>query len=119
MNKYRTIFISDIHLGSRHCKADILLKFLKEYKCDTLYLIGDIIDFWKLKRKFRITAQQVAVIQKILKLSKKGTAIKYVLGNHDAVQACLYLDRNKVYENSSKWTWENCWKIFKENLIKK
>jgi UDP-2,3-diacylglucosamine pyrophosphatase LpxH len=83
-SNYKSIFISDVHLGSKHCQADILLKFLKEYKCETLYLIGDIIDFWKLKRKFRITAQQVAVIQKILKLSKKGTAIKYVLGNHDA-----------------------------------
>lgn len=83
-NHYRSIFISDIHLGSRHCQSEILLGFLKEYKCDTLYLVGDIIDFWKLKRRFKITSSQVAVLQKILKLSKKGTAIKYVLGNHDA-----------------------------------
>jgi UDP-2,3-diacylglucosamine pyrophosphatase LpxH len=83
-NHYRSIFISDIHLGSSHCQSEILLGFLKEYKCDTLYLVGDIIDFWKLKRRFKITSSQVAVLQKILKLSKKGTTIKYVLGNHDA-----------------------------------
>ena len=83
-NHYKSIFISDIHLGSTHCQSEILLEFLKEYKCDTLYLIGDILDFFKLKQRFRMPSSQVAVIQKILKLSKKGTKIKYVLGNHDA-----------------------------------
>jgi UDP-2,3-diacylglucosamine pyrophosphatase LpxH len=83
-NQYRSIFISDLHLGSRHCQAEILLNFLKTYKCDTLYLVGDILDFWKLKRNFKIPSEQVAVIQQLLKLSKKGTKIKYVIGNHDA-----------------------------------
>ena len=81
--KYKSIFISDVHLGA-HCQSEILLAFLKTHKCETLYLIGDIIDLFKLKRRFRFSASQVSVIQKILKLSKKGTKIKYVLGNHEA-----------------------------------
>lgn len=49
----KTVWISDIHLGSRDCKADYLLQFLEELRCDTLYLVGDIVDLWAMKRRFR------------------------------------------------------------------
>ena len=67
--KYKSIFISDVHLGTRDCKASELHNFLKHNKCETLYLLGDIIDGWKIQQK--------------------------------------------------KWTWENCWKIFENNLVEK
>ena len=96
-NNYKSIFISDLHIGS-HCQSEILLNFLKTHKCETLYLVGDIIDFFKLKRRFKINTSQVNVIQQILKLSKKGTKIKYVLGNHDA-DLRSYLKYNINIEN--------------------
>lgn len=80
---YKTIFISDLHIGSSHCKSDVLLEFLKEYSAPTIYLVGDIFDFWKLKKKFFIPKKQIAVVKRLLKLAKKGVKIKYVIGNHD------------------------------------
>lgn len=97
-NKFKSIFISDIHIGSSHCKAEQLLEFLKTNKCETLYLIGDILDLWKLKKNFNIPKQQVSVIQHILKMSKKGTNIKYVLGNHDS-DIRPFLKYNILIEN--------------------
>jgi len=83
-NHYRSIFISDIHLGTRDCKAAELLDFLKHNKCDTLYLVGDILDFWKIQQnKWHWKQSHSNVVLKILKLAKKGTRVVYISGNHD------------------------------------
>jgi len=83
-HKYRSIFISDIHLGTKDCKADLLCNFLKHNTANSLYLVGDIIDGWKIQRnKWKWKKSHTNVIQQILKQSKKHTRIVYIAGNHD------------------------------------
>ena len=81
--KYRTIFISDLHLGTKRARADLLLHFLKHTECETLYLVGDVIDNWALKRKWHWQQSHNDVIQKLLRKARKGTRIVYIPGNHD------------------------------------
>jgi UDP-2,3-diacylglucosamine pyrophosphatase LpxH len=82
--KYRSIFISDVHLGTRSCKAELLNNFLKHNKCDNLYLIGDIIDGWKIQQnKWRWQQSHTNVIRRILGHAKRGTKVVYLTGNHD------------------------------------
>lgn len=82
--QYKTICISDLHLGSHHSKTSILLDFLKNNQADTVFLIGDIIDGWKLKQnKWKWTQEHTNVIRKILSYAKKGTEVHYIIGNHD------------------------------------
>ena len=81
--RYRTIWISDIHLGTRGCKADLLLEFLRQTESDYLYLVGDIVDGWRLKRSWYWNQHQNDVIQKVLRKARKGTEVVYVPGNHD------------------------------------
>ena len=81
--KYKSIFISDIHLGTRFSKAKILLNFLKNNECESLILVGDIIDGWSIKRKFIWPQEHSNVIQQILKKAKKGTKVTFITGNHD------------------------------------
>lgn len=81
--RYRTIWISDIHLGTRGCKADYLLDFMRQTESEYLYLVGDIIDGWRLKRSWYWNQSQNDVIQKILRKARKGTKVIYVPGNHD------------------------------------
>lgn len=81
--KYKKVFISDLHIGSRGCKHEEILSFLKSIKTDELYLVGDIIDGWKLKNRFYLPKKQVNILKKFLKLSKNGTKITYITGNHD------------------------------------
>lgn len=81
--KFRAIFISDIHLGTRGCKADFLLDFLKHTESDKLYLVGDIIDGWRLKKGWYWLQSHNDVLQKILRKARKGTDVIYVPGNHD------------------------------------
>lgn len=81
---YRSIFISDVHLGTKDCKAESLNNFLKHNTCNTLYLIGDIIDGWKIKQnKWRWKQSHTNVIRRILGHAKRNTRVVYVLGNHD------------------------------------
>ena len=80
---YQTIFLSDIHLGTRGCKAQKLLDFLKDNESETIILVGDIIDVWALKRKVYWPQTHNDVIQKLLKKARKGTKIIYIPGNHD------------------------------------
>ncbi|GAB5470493.1 MAG: UDP-2,3-diacylglucosamine diphosphatase [Rhodospirillales bacterium] len=80
---YRTIFISDIHLGTRGCKADFLLDFLKHTECDTLFLVGDIVDGWRLRKTWYWPQAHNDVVQKLLRKARKGTKVFYVPGNHD------------------------------------
>jgi UDP-2,3-diacylglucosamine pyrophosphatase LpxH len=85
MNKtYRSIFISDVHLGTKDCKAEALNNFLKHNTCETLYLVGDIIDAWKIKQnKWRWKQSHTNVVRRILGHAKRNTRVVYVLGNHD------------------------------------
>ena len=81
---YRSIFVSDVHLGTKDCKADALNNFLKHNTCNTLYLIGDIIDGWKIKQnKWRWKQSHTNVVRRILGHAKRNTRVIYVLGNHD------------------------------------
>jgi UDP-2,3-diacylglucosamine pyrophosphatase LpxH len=80
---YRTIWISDLHLGSAQCQADVLLDFLKYNDSEKLYLVGDIIDFWSLSKKMYWPRKHNTVIQKVLRKARHGTQIIYVPGNHD------------------------------------
>jgi UDP-2,3-diacylglucosamine pyrophosphatase LpxH len=81
--RYRSIFISDVHLGTRHSNAERLLEFLKSTEADRYYLIGDIIDGWMMRKKVYWPQSHNNVIQYFLKLSKKSVQIIYVTGNHD------------------------------------
>ncbi len=79
----RTLFISDIHLGSKIAKADFLLDFLREHEAETIYLVGDIVDGWRLKRSWHWPQSHNDVVQKLLRKGRKGARIVYVAGNHD------------------------------------
>ena len=81
--KYRSIFVSDIHLGTKFSQADKFLNFMKENESENLYLVGDIIDGWAIRRKFRWAQSHSDVIQKVLRKARKGTKVYYVTGNHD------------------------------------
>lgn len=81
--RYRSIWISDVHLGTRGCKAGYLLDFMRQTESEYLYLVGDIIDGWRLKRSWYWNQDQNDVIQKILRKARKGTQVVYVPGNHD------------------------------------
>lgn len=80
--KYRSIFISDIHLGTRGCQAKSLEKWLKKVECENLYLVGDIIDGWRLKKKWFWPPSHSEVVRRVLKISKTSQ-VYWVLGNHD------------------------------------
>lgn len=80
---YRTIWISDLHIGSTQCQADSLLDFLKHNDSQKLYLVGDIIDFWALSKKMYWPRDHNTIIQKILRKARHGTQIIYIPGNHD------------------------------------
>lgn len=79
----RTLFISDVHLGARGCQAERLLDFLRCYEADTIYLVGDIIDGWRLRATWRWPQTHNDVVQKLLRKVRKGTRIVYIPGNHD------------------------------------
>jgi UDP-2,3-diacylglucosamine pyrophosphatase LpxH len=81
--RYRTIWLSDIHLGTRGCKADALLEFLDAHACEYLYLVGDIIDFWRLKRGPYWPQLHSDVVRKVLSKARAGTIVTFVPGNHD------------------------------------
>jgi UDP-2,3-diacylglucosamine pyrophosphatase LpxH len=81
--KYKSIFVSDIHLGTKFSQADKFLDFMKENESDNLYLVGDIIDGWAIKRKFRWEQSHSDVIQKVLRKARKGTDVYFITGNHD------------------------------------
>lgn len=82
-NHYRTIWISDTHLGTKDCKADYLLDFLRHTESDVLYLVGDIVDGWALKRGWYWHQTHNDVVQKVLRKARKGTRVIYIPGNHD------------------------------------
>ena len=79
----RSLFLSDIHLGSRACKAERLLAFLKRCECERIFLLGDIVDFWSLRRSVYWPVTHNTVVQKLLRLARHGVDIFYIPGNHD------------------------------------
>ncbi|MCP9221807.1 UDP-2,3-diacylglucosamine diphosphatase [Erythrobacter sp. LQ02-29] len=81
--RYRTIWISDVHLGTKGCNAELLIDFLDSTDSETMYLVGDIIDGWRLKKKVYWPAEHNDVVWRILKRAKRGTRIVYIPGNHD------------------------------------
>jgi UDP-2,3-diacylglucosamine pyrophosphatase LpxH len=83
MHSYRAIFISDVHLGTRTAQVDALLDFLKQTEADVIYLVGDIIDGWRLKKSWYWPQSHNDLVQKLLRKARKGTRIVYVPGNHD------------------------------------
>ncbi|HEY5742324.1 MAG TPA: UDP-2,3-diacylglucosamine diphosphatase [Terrimicrobiaceae bacterium] len=83
MKYYRTGWISDVHLGTRGSKAVALLQFLRETEFETLYIVGDLIDIWALRRAIYWPQEHNDVIQKILRKGRKGTDVIYIIGNHD------------------------------------
>src|SRR5690606_6088762 len=80
--KFRTLFISDVHLGSKAAKAEFLIDFLRHHEADHIFLVGDIVDGWRLKRSWHWPQTHNDVVQKLLRQARKGTRITYVAGNH-------------------------------------
>src|SRR5512138_3242453 len=81
--RFRTLFISDVHLGARGSQADRLLDFLKSHDADTVYLVGDIVDGWALRSSWYWPQEHNDVVQKLLRTARKGARLIYVPGNHD------------------------------------
>src|SRR5262245_35888252 len=81
--RYRTIWVSDVHLGTKECKAESLLDFLRHTDSETLYLVGDVVDGWALRKSWYWAQSHNDVVQKVLRKARKGTRVVYVPGNHD------------------------------------
>ena len=106
--RYRTIWISDVHLGTRGCNAGMLIDFLDHVDSDTMYLVGDIVDGWRLRKRFYWPAAHNDVVWRLLKRARRGTRMIYIPGNHDeaARQFCgldfggIAIRRNAVHETA-------------------
>ena len=81
--KFRTVWISDVHLGTAGCQAGLLSDFLHSIECETLYLVGDIVDGWRLRKGWYWPDQHNEVIRRLLKMAHRGTRVIYIPGNHD------------------------------------
>jgi UDP-2,3-diacylglucosamine pyrophosphatase LpxH len=105
--KIQALFISDVHLGSKGSNATQVLEVLKDYQPETLFLVGDIIDGWLLKRKFRWSQSHTNVIRKIMSYSKNGTKVIYIPGNHDEfMRDYLELNFGNI-EVHNEYIWNN------------
>ena len=83
VNRYRTIFISDMHLGTRGCQASLILDFLRHNEAENFYLVGDILDGWRMRASFYWPQEHNDVIQKLLRKVRRGARMVFVPGNHD------------------------------------
>ncbi len=83
VKQYRTLFLSDVHLGSKAAQAELLVDFLRHHSAGTIYLVGDIVDGWRLRRSWHWPATHNDVVQKLLRQARKGTRVVYIPGNHD------------------------------------
>jgi len=83
LRHFRALFISDVHLGARGCQAELLLDFLRYHDADTIYLVGDIVDGWRLRSSWYWPQAHNDVVQKLLRKARKGSRMIYVPGNHD------------------------------------
>lgn len=103
--RVRSVFISDIHLGTSACQAQYLLDFLNSYQMDSLYLVGDIVDILAMRKRVQFSNQQEAVIERLVTMAKEQTTVMYIPGNHDALlrRFCgqtimgIEVHRNKVH----------------------
>jgi len=100
LKHFRTLFISDIHLGSEGCQAELLLDFLRYHSAEKVYLVGDIVDGWRLKKNWYWPQTHNDVVQKLLRLARKGADVFYLPGNHDEFLRD-YLDTNLAALRSS------------------
>lgn len=82
-HRYRTVWLSDVHLGTKACRAEDLLAFLRSIEFETLYLVGDIVDCWRLKKSWYWPPAHSAVVQEVLDRAAAGTNVVFVPGNHD------------------------------------
>ena len=82
--KFSTVFLSDVHLGYKNCKADFLLNFLNQVECENLYLIGDIVDLWAMKSSIHWPKSHHRVLQALMRKAAEGVKVVYVPGNHDS-----------------------------------
>jgi UDP-2,3-diacylglucosamine pyrophosphatase LpxH len=106
--RYRTIWISDVHLGTRGCNADMLIDFLDHVDSDTMYLVGDIVDGWRLRKRFYWPAAHSDVVWRLLKRAGRGTKMIFIPGNHDEAfrQFCglafggIAIKRNAIHETA-------------------
>jgi UDP-2,3-diacylglucosamine pyrophosphatase LpxH len=80
---YRTLWISDVHLGTKHAQVGALLRFLRDTECNHLYIVGDFIDGWQLRRKWYWTDEYNTLVQKLLRKNRKQTQVTFISGNHD------------------------------------
>ena len=109
MTRYRTLFISDVHLGTRACQAEMLVRFLDEVDADTIYLVGDIVDFWRIKRGAVWPQTHNDVLQKLMQKVRGGSRVIYIPGNHDEGlrDYCgtkfggIEIERDAIYETSA------------------
>jgi UDP-2,3-diacylglucosamine pyrophosphatase LpxH len=83
--RYRAVFVSDVHLGTKSCHALALRRFLQSVDCEHLYLVGDIVDVWSMKRRWYWPQDHVNVVQTVLEKARSGVHVVYVPGNHDEV----------------------------------
>jgi len=83
MPRVRAVFLSDLHLGTRACRAESVLAFLREYPADAIYLLGDIVDFWAMGRSLQWAPAHNTVLQKLLRRARHGERVIVVPGNHD------------------------------------
>jgi len=97
MPKVRSVFLSDIHLGTRACQADRLLDFLREHPAEQTYLVGDIIDFWAMSRSISWSQAQNTVVQKLLRRARHGERVVFIPGKHDeALRIPVKLDSDSM-----------------------
>ncbi len=109
MARYRTLFISDVHLGTRTSQAEKLIDFLREHDADTIYLVGDIVDFWRIRRGAVWPQSHNDVLQKILRKVRKGARVIFIPGNHDEGlrQYCgqrfggIEIERQAIFETAA------------------
>lgn len=83
VRRHRTLWISDVHLGSEGCKAHALVEFLRQNECENLYLVGDIFDGWKLRSRFYWPPDHSRVLHAVIAKARRGTKVHYIAGNHD------------------------------------
>jgi UDP-2,3-diacylglucosamine pyrophosphatase LpxH len=100
--KYKACFISDLHLGCNKSQVDLVYRFLKENEFEKLYLVGDVIDIWRMKQSGFLGAEagqkHINIIQRLLKIAKKGCIINYVYGNHDEFLS-HFIDEHNTFGN--------------------
>ena len=108
MKKVEAIFISDVHLGSRGAKSEALLSTLKKYQPKHLFIVGDFIDGWLLKKRHYWNQDNTNVIRKILSYSKKGTKVVYIVGNHDEfLRSYLPMDFGDTITIADDYIWND------------